>query len=289
MAGNVDLIASYWTIAGNLEFVDGMDVNGSAIAFPVRAAAAARGGYAGVGLTHPDLTKSVSRYGHDGMAAILRDNGLRQFELEFLTDWFTTGERRRRSDAIRRDLLVAAEKIGARHIKVGGDMEGRPWPLDEMIAAFARLCDEASDAGTQVVIEVLPWSNIPDIDTGLQIVAGADRPNGSLLLDIWHMARGGIPYEQLATSTGRHVGYIELSDAAAEPVGRLIEDTMNHRKLCGEGSLDVPRFLRCVKATGYDGPFGIEIISDEQRRRPLPQAVERSFSTAMAQFRGIYA
>ena len=99
--GNVDLIASYWTIAGKLNFADGMDLDGSPIEFPRRVEAAIGGGYAGVGLTYPDLQKAVSRYGYDGISSILRDNGVKLFEVEFLTDWFTDGDRRRQSDLIR--------------------------------------------------------------------------------------------------------------------------------------------------------------------------------------------
>jgi sugar phosphate isomerase/epimerase len=286
--GSVDLIASYWTIAGKLNFADGMDLDGSPIDFPQRVKAATQGGYAGVGLTYPDLKKTVSRYGYDGIRSILRDNGVKIFEVEFLTDWFTDGDRRRKSDVIRRELLLAAEKTGARHIKIGGDMEGKSWSVDQVIWSFAGLCDEAKNAGTNVVLEILPWSNIPDIKTGIEVVAGADKSNGGLLVDIWHMARGGIPYHEVAAMPHRFVGHVELSDAVPKPIGKLIEDTVNHRRLCGEVSFDVPAFLRSIKATGYDGPFGIEIISDEQRNRPLKEAVDRSFATAMAQFAGIY-
>jgi sugar phosphate isomerase/epimerase len=287
--GNVDLIASYWTIAGKLNFAHGMDLDGSPIDFPQRVKAATQGGYVGVGLTYPDLKKTVSRYGYDGIRSILQDNGAKIFEVEFLTDWFTDGDRRRQSDVIRRELLLAAEKTGARHIKIGGDMDGKSWPMAEVIRSFAALCDEAKNVGTNVVLEILPWSNIPDIRTGIELVSGADKSNGGLLVDIWHMGRGGIPYHEVAAMPGRFLGYVELSDAAQKPIGKLIEDTMNHRKLCGEGSFDVPVFLRAIKATDYDGPFGIEIISEEQRSRPLKEAVERSFATAMAQFAGIYA
>jgi sugar phosphate isomerase/epimerase len=167
-------------------------------------------------------------------------------------------------------------------------MEGKSWSVDQVIWSFAGLCDEAKNAGTNVVLEILPWSNIPDIKTGIEVVAGADKSNGGLLVDIWHMARGGIPYHEVAAMPHRFVGHVELSDAVPKPIGKLIEDTVNHRRLCGEGSFDVPAFLRSIKATGYDGPFGIEIISDEQRNRPLKEAVDRSFATAMAQFAGIY-
>jgi sugar phosphate isomerase/epimerase len=289
MGSGIELVASYWTIAGKLKFSEGMDLDGSPIDFPVRVEAAARGGYAGVGLSYPDLRKTVERYGNDGINSILRENGIKYFEVEFLTDWYMTGERRRQSDLIRRDLLTTAEKTGARHIKVGGDMQGKPWPVEEMIQSFAALCDEARNAGANVVIEVLPWSNIADLKTGIEIVSGAGKTNGSLLIDIWHMARGGIPYDAVASMPGRFVGHVELSDAAREPIGQLIEDTVHHRKLCGEGSLDVPGFLRCIKATGYTGPFGVEIISDEHRERPLKEAVETSFATTMAQFNGTFA
>jgi sugar phosphate isomerase/epimerase len=285
---NVDLIASYWTIAGKLNFADGMDLDGSPIDFPERVKAAIAGGYAGVGLTYPDLKKTAARYGYDGIRSILLDSGVKIFEVEFLTDWFTDGDRRRQSDLIRCELLLAAETTGARHIKIGGDMEGKSWPIGQVIRSFAELCDEAKNAGTNVVLEILPWSNIPDIKTGIEVVSGADRSNGGLLVDIWHMGRGGIPYSEVSSMPGRFLGHVELSDAAPKPVGKLIEDTVNHRRLCGEGSFDVPAFLRAIKATGYDGPFGVEIISDEQRNRPLKEAVDRSFATAMAQFAGIY-
>jgi sugar phosphate isomerase/epimerase len=137
------------------------------------------------------------------------------------------------------------------------------------------LCDQAKNAGTNVVLEILPWSNIPDIATGIEVVSGADKSNGGLLVDIWHMARGGIPYDEVASLPRRFLGQVELSDAAPKAIGPLIEDTVNHRRLCGEGSFDVPSFLRSIKATGYAGPFGRDIISDEQRNRPLKEAAER--------------
>ena len=288
MPGPIDLIASYWTICGRTKLEGGLDVEGSPIEFARRVEAAKRVGYCGVGLQYNDLRKVVGRHGHAGVASILADNGMKYFEVEFLTDWFADGERRRQSDAVRRDLLLAAEKTGARHIKIGGDMEGRAVPIDRMVETFAALCDDAANAGTKVVIEILPWSNIPDIKAGLAVVAGANKSNGALLFDIWHVARGNIPYEDIASVPGKFIDYIEINDAAARSVGTLLEDTVLRRKLCGQGDLDVHRFLRCVKASGYDGPFGVEIISAEQRNRPLDEAAALSHSTALAQFAGVY-
>ena len=151
---------------------------------------------------------------------------------------------------IRRELLLAAEKTGARHIKIGGDMEGKSWPIGQLIQSFAGLCDEAKSAGTDVVLEILPWSNIPDIKTGIEVVSGADKSNGGLLVDIWHMGRGGIPYGEVASMPRRFLGHVELSMRRRQADRKADRDTVNHRRLCGEGSFDVPAFLRSIKGDG---------------------------------------
>ena len=62
-------------------------------------------------------------------------------------------------------------------------------------------------------------------------------------------------------------------------------DAINHRRFCGEGEFQVPRFVECVLKTGYTGPFGIEVLSQELREKPLEELTTRAFSTTVAQFR----
>jgi sugar phosphate isomerase/epimerase len=135
-----------------------------------------------------------------------------------------------------------------------------------------------------VTIEVLPFSNIRDFPTAVEIVGSAAAPNGGLLLDIWHLARGGIAYEDIASIPPEYIKHIELDDADEAVVGTLLDDTIRNRKLPGEGSFDVPRFLRCVNATGYQGLYGVEMVSDAHRALALDQAAQLSYRAAMAQF-----
>ena len=80
------------------------------------------------------------------------------------------------------------------------------------------------------------------------------------------------------------LSWVEIDDADAQQVGTLWEDTLFHRKLCGEGALDVPAFIKAIKAIGYAGAYGVEIISETHRRLPLAVAAQRSFDTAIKQF-----
>jgi sugar phosphate isomerase/epimerase len=46
----------------------------------------------------------------------------------------------------------------------------------------------------------------------------------------------------------------------------------------------VPAFIRAIRATGFDGPWGVEILSDEHRKRTLNDQVTKSYATTIRQF-----
>jgi len=74
---------------------------------------------------------------------------------------------------------------------------------------------------------------------------------------------------------------VELNDGTFEAPWSLHEDTINHRRFCGEGEFDVKGFSQCIRKTGYTGPWGIEVLSEELRRMPLEGATTRAFKTTM--------
>ncbi len=277
-----ELIAAYFTLAGDVLPLAGSMVSPHPLAD--RARAAVRAGYSGIGLHTDDLSAAIGQYGFAGIKQILDDCGLKYLEIEALLDWFADGERRRSSDAVRALMLEAAARLGAFQIKVAGDLFGGEWPVKKMADEFAVLCRQAADVGANVSIEILPFSNIRDLGTGLEIVGGAGESNGGLLLDIWHLSRGGIPYDEIVAIPAAYLKHIELDDADLSVSGSLLEDTVRNRRLPGEGSFDVPHFLRCVKATGYRGLYGVEVISDAHRTLDPDQAAQRSFAATMQQF-----
>jgi sugar phosphate isomerase/epimerase len=88
----------------------------------------------------------------------------------------------------------------------------------------------------------------------------------------------------VADVPARFIIAVELCDAMMAMQGSITEDTMRHRRLCGEGEFDVPGFIHALEQAGYDGPFGVEILSDAFRQLPLEQAAWASFETSAAQF-----
>ena len=281
--GAPQLIATCWTTAGNVR-PDQPDNLGR---FPLeqRIEAAARAGYAGTGFWLGDLL-AWEQSGRDyaALKRLLADAGQRIVELEFLADWFAGGERRDRSDAARAELFRAADALGVRHIKVMPPFLPDDPAGDDLAGEFATLCAQAADHGVMIGMEMLPFSRLPNLGTALEMVAAADAPNGGLLVDIWHVMRSGGTMEEVAQLPARFIIAAELCDAMMAMQGEITEDTMRHRKLCGEGEFDVPGFIGAMGRAGYDGPYGVEILSDEFRRLPLAEAARRSFDSSVAQF-----
>jgi sugar phosphate isomerase/epimerase len=285
MPKDVALYATCWTLAG--DSIPGLTDEISPHSFAARVEAAREAGFAGLGLALADYRVLKETLGVPEMRMILALNHMTCVEFEVLTDWFTTGERRARSDAARAEFLRAAEEFAAWQIKVVGDFidtDDDAWPLDRLAQEFGALCEDAAKVGTRITLELLPFSNIKSPKHGLSIVEAAGARNGGLLLDVWHMERGHIPYSEVAALPASAIGWIELDDAAAEQVGTMYEDTVHNRRLCGEGDFDIAGFLRAVRTTGYSGGYGVEIIAKEHRSRPLKEAARRAFDTTIRQF-----
>jgi sugar phosphate isomerase/epimerase len=277
-----ELLASYWTIAGRA--LPHTDREYSPFDFKDRVHAAAKAGFKGLGIWHADLDHILERHSLPEMKQICDDSGITQIELEFLTDWFLDGERKKRSDIQKRKLLAAAEVLGAHHVKVG-DFFHETYSMPQLIEAFAALCSDAAEHGTKIGFELMPFAMVDTLKDSLIMVEGAGAMNGGIVFDLWHLVKLNIPYMEVEQVSLKWIVGVELNDGTFVAPWSLHEDTIHHRRLCGEGQFDVRGFVECIRRTGYTGPWGIEVLSEELRRRPLDELAIRAFKTTMDHLR----
>jgi sugar phosphate isomerase/epimerase len=278
-----ELLASYWTICGAAE--PHTEREYSPFSLRDRAKSASRAGFTGLGIWHADLVHLRRQHSLSEIKRILDDHGIRHIELEFLTDWFVDGEKRRASDATRNMLLESAEALGARHIKVG-DFFKTPVPMDRLIEEFAQLCGEARDHGTKIVFEFMPFSRIETLGDAIALCTGAAQPNGGICIDLWHVVKLGMPYAAVAAFPKPYLMSIEINDGYLQaPAGMdMVTETTCHRAFCGEGEFDVRGFVDALRPV-YAGPWGIEVLNKAQRAWPLDELTTRAFATTRAVFR----
>lgn len=282
---SIELLASYFTLAGDVYPFGPTEI--SPYSLQERAEVASKVGWKGLGFAQADLDAISADIGLKTAKQILDDNGIKHREIEFLVDWYLDGERRQASDRARKVMLETAAAIGARKVKIAPGLHDMGQPdVKRMAEAFASVCEDAAKVGVTIALEIMPFSNVRTIDAGVAIVAGANQPNGGLLIDNWHVQRGGMAYSEIAKIPKQFLKAVELDDAHQEIQGGGIwEDTIYHRVLCGEGCFNTPEFIKEVQNIGYDDYYGVEILSQNYRKLPLLEMAQRTFETTMAQFK----
>jgi len=285
MGAGDDVIALYWTTSGPVEVHFGREW--SLFDLRDRCEQAARVGFRGLGLWHADLEHVLETRTLREVRGLFDEYGLDQLELEFLGDWFLDpgDERRRASDERRALLFGAAAELPAHHIKVG-NITGTECDLERIVERFGELCEDAATyTDAKIVYEFMPYDlQVSDVDTALQVVEGADAPNGGLAFDTWHLGKLGLEPDDLRRIPPRFVSWVELSDGPYEYAEDRLDEVINRRKLPGEGEFPIAEYVAVCRDLGYEGPWGVEVLSEELRNNPIDVIFRRAYEATAAQF-----
>ncbi|HEY1595131.1 MAG TPA: sugar phosphate isomerase/epimerase [Thermoleophilaceae bacterium] len=283
--GEVDLVALYWTVSGPVQVHFGREW--STFSWADRCAEAVKAGFKGIGLWHADIEHQLETTSLREMKQVFDDSGLEFIQLEFLQDFFVPEDDPLRADSdTRRELLFdAAATFDAHHIKVG-NIPGTEAPLEQVTEGFGELCqDTANNTDAKVVYEFMPFdANVRSLDAALELAEGAAQPNGGLAIDTWHMAKLGISPQELTRIPREYLSWVELSDGQYEDMEDTLDEVINHRKLPGEGEFDIAAYVDACIEAGYEGPWGVEVLSEELRNLPIEEEFKRAYETTAAQF-----
>jgi len=280
MPDRIDLLATCWTSAGDAAPQRGDEV--SPVPIVERIGDLVRAGWSGIGLVNADLQYAKREMGLPALREAIDQAGLRFREVEIIADWWTDGERRERADRLRDDLFEAAAELGAQRIKVMACLDESAPPRDVFVRELRELSRRAADAGVLLALEPMPFSsNVATLDEGVRLLEDVGHAAAGLTIDTWHVFRAGTPYERIPEIVPSElVAVVEINDCAAQPVGSLWADTVDNRRLPGQGDADTAEFVRWIAATGFTGPWGVEIISEELRNLPVSVGLERSARAA---------
>ena len=69
-----------------------------------------------------------------------------------------------------------------------------------------------------------------------------------------------------------------------QSANNAVEETTGYRQLCGEGEFDIKTFVAKVRAAGWTGPWGIEVLNKKLRQEDIHTLAPKVFRTTIAQF-----
>lgn len=275
------LVATCWTSAGAIAPLDSPEASPFAALDRVRAIADT--GWSGYGFGQDDLRVVAETIGFDRLKAESDALGLKHIEVEIASGWWEADDRQWRPTW--ELLLEAARILDAEFIKIGTAFGDPVSDLTPLVGPMRKLAEEAAEAGTRVALEPLPFAMVASMPQGADLVNQVGHPAAGLVVDYWHIFRAGTTLEELARRVPVETVFgVELSDALDEIVGTLFEDTRDNRTLLLQGAQDVPGFIRTMREMGYQGAWGVEILSKEHRARSLEDGLVAAKASALDAF-----
>ncbi len=167
--------------------------------------------------------------------------------------------------------VAIAQDLGCPRIVVGSGTGFGGWKrqvqLDKLIEIYRTAVAQIDGSGVTLVLEPVnvrvdhPGSLLDRTSEAVYVARGVDSPRFGVLYDIYHSAVEGEDMEVELANAGDLITYVQLADAPGrgEP---------------GTGDLDWPERFRLLRASGYDGPIGLEYYPTTASEASVARIVE---------------
>jgi sugar phosphate isomerase/epimerase len=223
---------------------------------------ARRAGYSAIELWHDDMDAHLAQGGSlRDIRLAVEDQGLTVPTTISLKGWFeTTGaEHARKLVEVQRRMEQAAA-VGAIHV-IAGPPAG---PADHDLGArhYRELVELGLRFGVKPAMEFLGFvDDINCLEDALEVVTQAGHPAGTIVLDPFHIFRGGGSPESIAKLTASQIAIFHFNDAPPQPPRAQQHD--HDRVYPGDGHLDLRRQLGLLRNIGYRQWLSLELFRED--------------------------
>jgi 2-keto-myo-inositol isomerase len=235
---------------------------------------------AGFGAVEP-WVEEIEQFANEGgklreLRRRIDDLGLKIAGAVGFAEWIVEDDRRRAAglERMERDMSLVAE-IGGRFIAappIGAHEAGQEKPsLDRIAERYAAILDLGLRTGVTPILELWGFSQtLGRLSEVAYVAAETAHPAACLLLDSYHLHKGGSGFGGLRLLNGAALPVFHINDYPAEPAREQIDDA--DRVYPGDGVAPLGDLLRTLDAIGFRGFLSVELFNPEYWKHP-PQEV----------------
>ena len=178
-------------------------------------------------------------------------------------EWIVDDPERRAAGLERaRADMERVRRLGGRRIAAppfGAHAAGSPpVALADAAERYAALCAVGERAGVVPVCEVWGFSvNLSRLGEGLYVAAESGHPNACLLLDSYHLYKGGSPIEGLRFLSGDRLPVFHINDYPDISPEKIVDAD---RVWPGDGVAPLVPLLRILAEIGFCGYLSLELF-----------------------------
>ena len=235
-------------------------------------AIAARNGYSAIELWTEELTRfEQSGRSLSELRRMLEDSGLAVASVITLSEWMQSrGFHKETAYREARRRLRQAAAVGAAHMVASPVPDAPHLDIPLAAARYRELLEEGEAFGVRPAMEFLGFQhNVFQLEQALAIVQQAGHPHGCLVLDPFHLYRGGSGFGGLKDLSSTAIAVCHFNDAPASPP--QFEQTDADRVYPGDGILPLKTFLKDLDAIGYEGFLSLELFNPQYWTRDLEE------------------
>jgi sugar phosphate isomerase/epimerase len=232
---------------------------------------AARIGYDGV----EPWIRELEDYGHGG--GTVRDLGKRATDLGLLIpnvigffEWAVDDDERRAAglEEARRCMDIASQ-VGCGYLAAppSGVTDATGISAATLAERYDELAEIGDDYGVTPMIEFWGISKtLGTLGEALQVAVQSGSRHACILADVFHMYKGGSPFEGMRLLGPETLGLMHVNDYPAEPPREEITDA--ERVFPGDGVAPLKQILRDLTDVGYHGMLSLEVFNEEYWQQP---------------------
>ena len=225
---------------------------------------AASAGYDSVELWIGDVRKYTDEGGSlSDLRKLIEDHELKVDSAIAFGQWIIDDDEKRRVglDQCRRDMEVVRE-LGGSRIAAPPSGATREAGLDLRAAGerYRALLEVGNDVGVTPQLELWGFSkNLSRLEEVLFVAAAAQHPDACLLLDVYHLYKGGSDFSNIDLVPASKMPCLHMNDYPADPPRESIGD--KDRVYPGDGIAPMDRILSTLVANGFNGALSLELFN----------------------------
>jgi len=141
--------------------------------------------------------------------------------------------------------------------------------LDEYALRYRQILEAGQAAGVTPLLELWGSGALYNLPDAVHIALGAEHPDANLLLDFYHLYRGGNSFEGLKMLNVARLPVFHINDYPATPPREKLNDS--DRVYPGDGVCPFQTILPFLFRSGFQGGFSVELFNEGYCKQQTPE------------------
>ena len=223
----------------------------------------AAAGFDGIELWMRDIMAYLEKGGTtQALREKLQAGNLKLENIIGFSEWCSDDPEKRKNalEQLRKEMTIIKE-LGGEHIAapVMGISQLEPSKMGEYAERYRAILDLEAETGVIPVLELWGMGALHKISDCTQIVIATGHPKASILLDFYHVHRGGNSWDTVDVLNGAKLPVMHMNDYPAEPTYDKLTDA--DRVLPGEGVCPYNYVVPKLYEAGFRGAFSVELFN----------------------------